>query len=106
MDALDGHDFVIGFQDESSPQTTANTVRLWSPSKPTIMKNIDKLRANLFGFYPINGNPDLEAPESSKTNDMVSFLSSVRSANGGQTHNYDARQLSDPPFQDRCRDGQ
>ena len=30
MDALDGHDFVIGFQDESSPQTTANTVRLWS----------------------------------------------------------------------------
>ena len=73
---------MIGFQDESSPQTTANTVRLWSPGKPTIRKNTDKLRANLFGFYPINGTPVLEAPMSSKAEDMMAFLSSVRRANG------------------------
>ena len=73
---------MIGFQDESSPQTTANTVRLWSPDKPVAMKNTDKLRANLFGFYPLNGNPVIEAPMTSKKEDMMSFLTSVRSANG------------------------
>ena len=79
---MKGRDFVIGFQDESSPQTTANTVRLWSPVKPVIVKNTDKLRTNLFGFYPINGNPVLEAPESSRKEDMMDFLDSVRKANG------------------------
>jgi hypothetical protein len=47
---------VIGFFDESSPQTTSNTVRLWSFRKPTIYKNTTKLRANSFGFYALNGN--------------------------------------------------
>ena len=79
---MKGRDFVIGFQDESSPQTTANTVRLWSSVKPVIVKNTDKLRTNLFGFYPINGNPVLEAPESSRKEDMMDFLDSVRKANG------------------------
>ena len=32
---------IIGFMDESSPQTTANTQRLWSFGKPTIYKNTD-----------------------------------------------------------------
>ena len=73
---------MIGFQDESSPQTTANTVRLWSPKKHVAVKNTNKLRANLFGFYPLNGNPVIEAPMSSKKEDMAAFLSSVRVANG------------------------
>ena len=73
---------MIGFQDESSPQTTANTVRLWSPGKPAAVKNTNKLRANLFGFYPLNGNPVIEALSSSKKEDMATFLSSVRLANG------------------------
>ena len=73
---------MIGFQDESSPQTTANTVRLWSPMKPMAVKNTNKLRANLFGFYPLNGNPVIGAPMSSKKEDIAAFLSSVRAANG------------------------
>lgn len=76
---------MIGLQDESSPQTTANAVRLWSPVKPHIEKNTNKLRANLFGFYPINGNPVLKAPLESKKENMMGFLSAVRDANGDRT---------------------
>jgi len=72
----------LGFQDESSPQTTANTVRLWCPEKPCIVKNTDKLRANLFGFFPVNGTPVISAPENSKKEDMIDFLDSVRKSNG------------------------
>ena len=73
---------MIGFQDESSPQTTVNTIRLWSPEKPVAVKNTNRLRANLFGFYLMNGNPVIEAPMNSRKEDMAAFLSSVRSANG------------------------
>ena len=76
---------MIGFQDESSPQTAANTVRLRCPGKPHVTRNTDKLRANLFGFYPLNGNPVLQAPTESKKEDMMDFLSAVRSANGDRT---------------------
>ena len=73
---------MIGFQDESSPQTTANIVRHWSPKKPMAVKNTNKLRANLFGFYPLSGNSVIEAPMNSKKENMAAFLSSVRAANG------------------------
>ena len=33
---------IIGFFDESAPQTTANTVRLWSFRKPVIIKDTSK----------------------------------------------------------------
>ena len=42
---MDG-DVIIGFMDESSPQTTANTQRLWSFGKPTIYKNTDKINSH------------------------------------------------------------
>ncbi len=48
-------DDIIGFVDQSSPQTTANTQRLWSFSKPVIRKNTSKFRANTFEFYALNG---------------------------------------------------
>ena len=51
---------VIGFLDETSPQTTANTQRLWSYGKPTICKNTAKIRANTFGFYALNGNSTID----------------------------------------------
>ena len=76
---------MIGFQDESSPQTTANTVCLWCPEKPHVVRNTTKLRANLFGFYPLNGIPVLQAPMESKKEDMMDFLRAVRSANGDRT---------------------
>ena len=85
MDGLTEKGFIIVFQDESSPQTAANTVRLWSPEKPRSTKNTDKLRANLFGFYPLNGTPVIESPLNSKKEDMMNFLRSVRRYNGEKT---------------------
>jgi hypothetical protein len=35
-------DEVIGFMDQSYPQTTSNTVRLWSFCRPTITKDTGK----------------------------------------------------------------
>ena len=46
----------IGFLDEASPQTTANTVRVWSFGKPKIKKNTTKMKANTIGYFAILGN--------------------------------------------------
>ena len=35
---------IIGFLDESAPQTTANTVMLWPFNKPKIVKDTSKIR--------------------------------------------------------------
>ena len=72
---------VIGFFDESSPQTTANTVRLWSFHKPEIIKDTSKYRANTFGFYSINGRSVIDFEEHSKKGDVISFLKEVRESN-------------------------
>lgn len=40
-------DAVVGFLDESSPQTTANTQRLWSFTKPT---KADTSACAVFGY--------------------------------------------------------
>lgn len=69
---------IIGFQDESSPQTTSNTRRVWYKGKPSMIKNTDKVKANAMGFHPINGTPVIEFPEPSKREDMCRFLESVR----------------------------
>jgi transposase len=73
-----GSDVIIGFQDESSPQTVVNTVRLWSPSKPRITKNTNKIKANASGFFAMNGNSVTEFPNSSKKEDMCSTMESIR----------------------------
>ena len=57
---------IIGFMDESSPQTTANTQRLWSFGKPTIYKIIDKIKANAFGCYMLNGISVIDFKEHSE----------------------------------------
>lgn len=46
---------IIGFLDESSPQTTGSTVGAWSFCKPVIVKNTERIKANTFGFYALNG---------------------------------------------------
>lgn len=78
MDSLKTEDFILGFQDESSPQTIANTVRKWCPEKPRITKNTDKIKANSMGFYAIRGRSVIEFPQRSKADDMCMFLESVR----------------------------
>ena len=55
MDGLKTEDFILGFQDESSSQTIANTVRKWCPEKPKIIKNTDRIKANSMRFYAIRG---------------------------------------------------
>jgi transposase len=72
---------VIGFLDETSPQTTANTQRLWSFGHPTLIKNTTKFRANTFGFYSINGCSVLEFHEHSKQEDVCEFFRSIRKMN-------------------------
>lgn len=72
---------VIGFFHESSPQTTANTVRLWSFHKPEIIKDTSKYRANTFGFHSINGKSVVDFEDHSKTEHVISFLKEVRGSN-------------------------
>ncbi|MDR1404472.1 MAG: IS630 family transposase [Candidatus Methanoplasma sp.] len=73
---------MIGFMDEASPQTTANTVRLWSPDKPGVVKNTDRIKANAMGFLSMNGTSAISFPNSSKASDVCSFLNDIRNANG------------------------
>lgn len=72
---------MLGFFDESSPQTTANTVRMWSFRKPIMCKNTTKLKANSFGFYALNGNSVIDFKENSKTESVCDFLGEIRSEN-------------------------
>jgi len=60
--------------DETAPQTTTNTVKVCSYTKPTISKNTSKIRANTVGFYPIKENRVIAFLEDSKTDSMKGFL--------------------------------
>ncbi|MDR6223032.1 hypothetical protein J2750_001494 [Methanococcoides alaskense] len=68
----------MGFLDESSPQTTANTQRLWSFNKPKISKNTTRIKVNAFGFYSINGNSVIDFKEHSKKEDVCEFLKDIK----------------------------
>ncbi len=72
---------IIGFMDESSPQTTANTQRLWSFGKPTIYKNTNKIKANAFGCYMLNGTSVIDFKEHSTKEDVGEFLKTIREKN-------------------------
>jgi transposase len=78
--ALEGvsGDVIVGFMDEASPQTTANTQRFWSFEKPKIAKNTSKIRANTFGFYPVNGREVVEFMSDSKSPRVCEFLRKIR----------------------------
>lgn len=72
---------VVGFLDESSPQTTANTQRLLSFLKPIIYKNTTKYKANAFEFYALNGTSVIDFKEHSKKEDVCDFLRTIRLRN-------------------------
>jgi len=72
---------ILGFLDQCSPQTTANTQRLWSFGKPRKKKNTTKIRANTFGFYSINGQSVVDFKENSKQESVCEFLSLIRQKN-------------------------
>jgi transposase len=74
--------YVIGFLDESSPQTAPNTPRLWSfAKKPKIFKNTQRMKANANAFYALNGNSVIDFKESSKAKDVSEFLERIKGEN-------------------------
>jgi len=74
-------DIAIGFLDESSPQVTANTVRLWSFGKVRIIKNTEKMKANAIGFYAIRGESVQDCLDNSKKEAIAEFLEKVKESN-------------------------
>ena len=67
--------------DQSSPQTTSNTVRMWSFFRPTIVKDTKKYKSNTFGFYAVRGNSVIDFPEHSRKEDVTAFLEKIRLGN-------------------------
>ena len=72
---------IVGFLDECSPQSCANTVRVWSFGKVTTVKDTTKYRANTFGFYAPYGTSVVEFMENSKKESVCSFLGEIRKSN-------------------------
>ena len=76
LEAGDG--LTLGFLDECSPQTAANTVRRWAFEKPVVVRDTTKYKANTFGFYAIGGVSVIRFKENSKKENVCSFLEDVR----------------------------
>lgn len=72
---------VLGFLDECSPQTTANTRRMWSFDHPPLVKNTTKIRANTFAILAVNGTSIITFRERSKQEDIREVLKEYRRAN-------------------------
>jgi len=82
---IDLDECIIGFLDESSPQTTSNSQRLWSFNKLVVKKNTTKMKANTFGFYAINGESVVDFKENSKKESVCEFLEDIRANNPDKT---------------------
>jgi len=72
---------VLGFFDECSPQTTANTQRMWSFESTPLVKNTTKIRANTFGILAVNGTSIVTFRERSKQEDIREVLKAYKQAN-------------------------
>lgn len=71
----------IGFLDEFSSQTTANTVRVWSFGKPIIKKNTTKIKASTIGYYALIGNSIEGFLKNSKAESIKEFMIQIKKAN-------------------------
>ena len=78
---LSREEIALGFIDEASPQTTANTVRFWHFGPCDIIKNTTKYKSNTIGFYAIQGESTIEFLPNSKKESIASFLPCIREAN-------------------------
>lgn len=74
-------DVVLGFLDESSPQTTDNRQRFWGFGKKKITRNTTRIRANTFGFIPVNGRSALSFKDDSRKESVCEFLREIRERN-------------------------
>jgi transposase len=78
---IEKKEIAIGFLDETRPQNTANTVRVWSFEKVRAIKNSTKFDANTIGFYAIIGNSTKDFIQDSKAMSIAHFLGNIKSAN-------------------------
>jgi hypothetical protein len=53
LDGLGGEEIGIGFVDETSPQTTANTARVWSEGLPVVKKEHGEVEGKCFWVLPL-----------------------------------------------------
>ncbi|MCX8207005.1 MAG: IS630 family transposase [Methanothrix sp.] len=74
-------EIAIGFVDETRPQNTPNTVRVWSFEKVRSIKNTTKFETNTIGFYAIKGTSVQKFLENSKAGSIASFFEDVKAAN-------------------------
>ena len=78
---IDRMEVALGFLDEASPQTTANTVRFWHFGHSDIKKNTSRYKANTIGFYAIIGNNVIDFMPDSKQETLAHFLIKIKEAN-------------------------
>lgn len=74
-------DVLVGFMDQCSPQSCANTMRVYSFGKAISVKDTTKYRANTFGFYAPGGVSIAVFMENSKKESICSFLDEIRKSN-------------------------
>jgi transposase len=80
---VDLGDVVVGFLDECSPQTCANTVRVYSFGRAVAVRDTKKYRANTIAFYAPRGVSVAGFLENSRKEDVCGFLEDVRECNPG-----------------------
>lgn len=75
---------VLDFFDECSPQTTANTQRMWSFARTPLVKNTMKLGVNIVGILVVNGTFLVTFREHSKQEGIREVLKEFGRANPGK----------------------
>ena len=73
---------IISF-DESSQQLSSNSCRVWSLTKPKMVKNTSKIKSNSTGAYSLttDGNDYIEFMENSKAESIIKVLENIREKN-------------------------
>jgi transposase len=75
-------EIALGFLDEASPQTTANTVRFWHfGNHLDISKDTTRRKANSIGFYAVQGESVQDFLPDSTQESIAAFLAQVGKAN-------------------------
>lgn len=68
----------FGLADESSAQLYANTARLWSLGKADRVVNTDKIRANTFGFFALQGRDYCQPMADSSAESFIDLFPKIR----------------------------
>jgi transposase len=74
-------EIALGFVDETSPQTTANTARVWHVGAADITKNTTRYKANAVGFYALVGHSVADFLPDSTQESIEGFFRKIRKEN-------------------------